>query len=63
MKIIVTGSLGHISKPLAEKLLQQGHGVTVVSSNPERQQEIEALGARATIGSPSKRPACHGWSI
>ncbi len=50
MKIIVTGSLGHISKPLTEELVQKGHEVTVISSNPERQNEIEALGAIAAIG-------------
>jgi uncharacterized protein YbjT (DUF2867 family) len=51
MKIIVTGSLGHISKPLTEGLVQEGHEVTVISSNPERKQGIEALGATAAIGS------------
>lgn len=51
MKIILTGSLGHISKPLAEELVQKGHSVTVISSNPEKQKDIEALGAAAAIGS------------
>lgn len=51
MKIIVTGSLGNISKPLTEKLLQNGHEVTVISSNAERRAAIEALGAKAAIGS------------
>jgi uncharacterized protein YbjT (DUF2867 family) len=51
MKIIITGSLGHISKPLTEELVQKGHAVTVISSNPEKQKEIEALGATAAIGS------------
>lgn len=51
MKIIITGSLGHISKPLTEELIQKGHEVTVISSNPEKQKEIEALGATAAIGS------------
>jgi len=50
MKIVITGSLGHISKPLAEELIQKGHSVTVISSKPERQKEIEALGAAAAIG-------------
>ena len=50
MKIVVTGSLGHISKPLAKKLVQEGHAVTVISSNPERQKKIEVLGALAAIG-------------
>ncbi|MBO2008848.1 SDR family oxidoreductase [Hymenobacter negativus] len=51
MKIIVTGSLGNISKPLAAELVQQGHAVTVISSKAEKQPEIEALGATAAIGS------------
>jgi len=50
MKIIVTGSLGHISKPLTIELVQKGHEVTVISSNPERQKDIEALGATAAVG-------------
>ena len=51
MKIIITGSLGHISKPLAEELVQRGHAITVISSNPDRQRAIEAIGATAAIGS------------
>jgi uncharacterized protein YbjT (DUF2867 family) len=50
MKITVTGSLGHISKPLTEALVQKGHAVTVISSKPERQKDIEAIGAKAAIG-------------
>ena len=50
MKIIVTGSLGHISKPLTKELVQKGHAVTVISSKPEKQKDIEALGAKAAIG-------------
>jgi uncharacterized protein YbjT (DUF2867 family) len=50
MKITLTGSLGHISRPLAVELIGKGHTVTVVSSKAERQKEIEALGARAAIG-------------
>jgi uncharacterized protein YbjT (DUF2867 family) len=50
MKITVTGSLGRISRSLAEELVQKGHKVTVVSSKPERKKEIEALGATAAIG-------------
>lgn len=51
MHLILTGSLGHISQPLAQRLLQQGHSVTIVSSDPARRSAIEALGARAAIGS------------
>jgi uncharacterized protein YbjT (DUF2867 family) len=51
MKIILTGSLGHIGKPLTEELVQKAHQVTVISSKPEKQKDIEALGAVAAIGS------------
>ncbi|MBF9237335.1 NAD(P)H-binding protein [Hymenobacter sp. BT683] len=51
MKIILTGSLGNISKPLASELVRNGHAVTVISTKPDKQSEIEALGASAAIGS------------
>ncbi|GAB4037435.1 NmrA family NAD(P)-binding protein [Spirosoma jeollabukense] len=51
MKVVVTGSLGHIGNPLTQALVQKGHTVTVISSSPERQKDIEALGATAAIGS------------
>ena len=50
MNIVVTGSLGNISKPLTIDLVQKGHSVTVISSNPAKQKDIEALGAKAAIG-------------
>lgn len=50
MKITITGSLGHISRPLAQTLIQNGHEVTVISSKTERAREIEAMGARPAIG-------------
>ena len=51
MKFIVTGSLGNISKPLAEKLIAAGHSVTVISNKADKTAQIEALGAKAAIGS------------
>lgn len=51
MKIVITGSLGHISKLLAIELVKKGHAVTVISSNPHKQKDIEAIGAAAAIGS------------
>jgi len=53
MKIIVTGSLGNIGKPLTEILVAQGHTVTVVSSDPKKQAVINELGATPAIGSIS----------
>lgn len=51
MKITLTGSLGHISKPLAIQLLQAGHNVTIISSDNKKRKDIEAMGAFAAIGS------------
>lgn len=51
MNIIVTGSLGNVSKPLTEALLQLGHQVTVISHSADKQGAISALGATAAIGS------------
>lgn len=51
MKIILTGSLGNISKPLTTNLTVQGHDVTVVSSNHDKADQIKALGATPAIGS------------
>jgi len=51
MKYIITGSLGHISRPLVQTLVAGGHAVTVISSNANKRAEIESLGATAAIGS------------
>lgn len=51
MKIVVTGSLGNISKPLTKELVKKGHEVTVISTNKDKVKEIESLGATAAIGS------------
>lgn len=50
MNIVLTGSLGNIGKPLTKELVKKGHSVTVISSKTERQKDIEALGAKAAIG-------------
>lgn len=51
MKYVITGSLGHISKPVVQRLAGAGHDVTVISSSADRTADIEALGAKAAIGS------------
>ncbi|MCD1116001.1 NmrA family NAD(P)-binding protein [Chryseobacterium turcicum] len=51
MKIIITGSLGNVAKPLTQQLIAEGHDITVVSSNESKKNEIENLGAQAAIGS------------
>lgn len=50
MNYILTGSTGHITKPLATHLLNAGHQVTIISTNPAKAAEIEAMGAIAAIG-------------
>ena len=56
MKIIVTGSLGNISKPLTSILTANSHQVVVISSNPKRIEAIEKIGATAAIGSIDNVP-------
>lgn len=51
MKYIITGSLGHISKPLSEKLIANGHDVTIITSKERNIAAIEELGAKAAVGS------------
>lgn len=51
MKYVITGSLGNISKPLTQQLVNAGHNVTVISSKADKQSQIESLGAHAAIGS------------
>lgn len=48
---VITGSIGHISKPIIEGLVKEGHEVRVVTSNAERVKEIEKTGAKALVGS------------
>lgn len=51
MKYILLGSLGNITKPLAQQLIAKGHPVTIVSSHNAKAAEITALGATPAIGS------------
>lgn len=50
MKITITGSLGNVSGPLTRELINKGHKVTVITSNPQKAKEIESLGAIAAVG-------------
>lgn len=50
-KYIITGSIGHISKPIVAALVEAGHQVVVITSKPQNQAPIEALGATAAVGS------------
>jgi uncharacterized protein YbjT (DUF2867 family) len=51
MKYVLTGSNGHISGPLAQKLVAAGHTVRVITSNAGKTEAIEKLGATALVGS------------
>jgi uncharacterized protein YbjT (DUF2867 family) len=51
MRITITGSLGPISRPLASKLIADGHEVTIITRSSEKNAEIEQIGAKAAIGS------------
>lgn len=50
MKYVLSGSLGHISKPLAAQLIAAGHDVTIISSDAGKKEQIAAMGAKAAIG-------------
>ena len=51
MKIVLTGSISNVGKPLTQELVKHGHSVTVITSKAERISEIESLGAKAATGS------------
>ncbi len=51
MKYVITGGAGNISKPLVEKLLSQGHQVTVIGRSEANLQPLIEKGATAAIGS------------
>lgn len=51
MHYAITGSLGHTGKPITQGLVKAGHTVTVVTSKADNAPAIEALGAKAAVGS------------
>jgi uncharacterized protein YbjT (DUF2867 family) len=51
MKYVITGGAGHISTPLAEKLLAAGHTVTVIGRSAAKLQALVSKGAKIAIGS------------
>ena len=50
MHYVITGSIGHTGKPITQALVRAGHSVTVVTSKPGNAAAIEALGAKAAVG-------------
>jgi uncharacterized protein YbjT (DUF2867 family) len=51
MRYAITGAAGHISKPMVQILLDQGHEVIVIGRNQEHLEELVKSGARSAIGS------------
>ncbi|MDP4106393.1 MAG: NAD(P)H-binding protein [Bacillota bacterium] len=51
MKITILGSLGNINQHYLPKLIADGHDVTIITSSQDRVADIEALGAKAAVGS------------
>ena len=49
-KFVITGSIGHISKPVVERLVKAGNQVSVITSRSVNAAEINALGAKALVG-------------
>lgn len=47
---VITGSIGHISKPVIEGLIKAGKEVRVITSSNDRTAEIEKLSAKAIVG-------------
>ena len=50
-KFVITGSIGHISKPVVETLVKVGNQVSVITSRSDNAAEINELGAKALVGS------------
>ena len=48
---VITGSVGHISKPVIKGLVKEGKNVNVITSSTDKVKEIESLGAKALTGS------------
>lgn len=50
-KYVITGSIGHISKPIIAGLVKAGKEVSVITSNHDKINEIESRNAKALVGS------------
>lgn len=50
MKIVLTGGAGHITRPAAEQLLQDGHDVTVIGRSAQNLAALQAKGATPAVG-------------
>ncbi|KRN28835.1 hypothetical protein IV38_GL001042 [Lactobacillus selangorensis] len=50
MKMTLLGSLGHINQFVIPRLIADGNEVTVITTNPDRQEAIRTLGAQPAVG-------------
>lgn len=50
MKFVVTGSAGHVSKPLTELLVRQGHEVVIIGRSATNLEGLVKTGAKAAVG-------------
>ncbi|SFB57435.1 Nucleoside-diphosphate-sugar epimerase [Amycolatopsis marina] len=50
MRVFVTGATGYIGGTIADRLLRAGHEVVGLARAPDKAQELERLGATATLG-------------
>lgn len=53
MKLVLTGSTGNVSKPLALDLIAKGHDVTIITTQQDKAATIQESGAKAAVGSIS----------
>jgi len=49
MKVIITGSLGNINKPLPDELVEKGPAIPVILSNPKKQKDIESINTTTNL--------------
>ena len=54
-RIFVTGATGHVGGAITVRLVRSGHDVLALARSPERAARVEAMGARAVIGSLGDR--------
>ena len=50
MKYVITGAAGNVSKPMAQRLLQAGHTVTIIGRDAGHLNELRLQGAHIAIG-------------
>lgn len=49
-KIVILGATGTVGSKISEKLLKEGHQVTVIARNPEKLEKFRSMGAEIIAG-------------